>query len=61
MIVILREDDSHSPKKDAKVTQKPQFIRIMKTEKEKDLEQIKREINKGGVRTATNPVNNYKQ
>ena len=53
MIVILR--------KDAKVTQKPQFIRIMKTEKEKDLEQIKREINKGGVHTATNPVNNYKQ
>ena len=33
----------------------------MKTEKDKDLEQIKREINKGGVRTATNPVNNYKQ
>ena len=28
---------------------------------EKDIEQIKREINKGGVRTATNPVNNYKQ
>ena len=28
---------------------------------DKDLEQIKREINKGGVRTATNPVNNYKQ
>ena len=52
MIVILR--------KDAKVTQKPQFIRIMKKE-DKDLEQIKREINKGGVHTATNPVNNYKQ
>lgn len=52
MIVILR--------KDAKVTQKTQFIRIMKTE-DKDLEQIKREINKGGVHTATNPVNNYKQ
>ena len=60
MIVILREDDSHSPKKDAKVTQKPQFIRIMKPE-DKDIEQIKREINKGGVHTATNPVNNYKQ
>ncbi len=28
---------------------------------EKDIEQIKREINKGGVHTATNPVNNYKQ
>lgn len=28
---------------------------------DKDLEQIKREINKGMVHTATNPANNYKQ
>ena len=33
----------------------------MKPEDKKEVEQIKREINKGGVRTATNPVNEYKQ
>ena len=33
----------------------------MKPEDKKEVEAIKREINKGGVRTATNPVNDYKQ
>ena len=33
----------------------------MKPEDKKEVEAIKREINKGMVRTATNPANNYKQ
>lgn len=32
----------------------------MKT-KQEEVEQVKREINKGMVHTATNPANNYKQ
>ena len=55
MIVILR--------KDAKVTQKPQFIRIMKTEQEKkEIEAIERELHHDGqqVRTAIDPSKQYK-
>lgn len=50
------------------ITNKPMPLLIkkqkrhnMKPEDKKEVEQIKREINKGGVHTATNPVNDYKQ
>ena len=55
MIVILQ--------KDAKVTQKHTFIRIMKTEQDKkEIEAIERELHQDGqqVRTAIDPSKNYK-
>ena len=49
-------------RKDAKVTQKRTFIRIMKPEDKKEIEAIERELHHDGqqVRTAVDPSKNYK-
>ena len=60
---MISEKKINHLRKDAKVTQKPQIVGIMKTEQEKkEIEAIERELHQDGqqIRTAVDPSKQYK-